>query len=70
MRNNRYTFLFCNGDAFSTTANSCRDALAIAMERTTHSAMELIEIQQPDPDDPYNPDAFISLAGAALDFWL
>lgn len=70
-RSRSYTFLFRQPWAtFRVEADSTRDALAIALEQTGYSTTALIEIREPDPDDPYNLEAYVSLAGAALDFWL
>jgi len=70
-RNRQYKFIFRQPDTdFTTQADCIRDALAIALEQTGVPSEALVEIQQPDPDDPYNPEATVSLRGAALDLWL
>lgn len=70
-RNRQYKFIFRQPDTdFTTQADYIRDALAIALEQTALPSQALVEIQQPNPNDLFNPKAFISLRGAALDLWL
>ncbi len=70
-QNRKHTVIFRNPDIdFQTDANCTSDAIAIALEHTGCPVSALVKVRQPDPDDPFNPDSFISLAGAALDIWL
>ena len=68
-KNTKFRFQFLGGSSQEFSADCLSNAISLFQEHSDGSK-EVEVIWMPNPDNPYDPEDFIPLAGSALLEWI